>query len=82
MAIIKNWQIVFVFAILSHIQCIVNVEPTWKTSNYVKAASNKVIDYVLTGNGWVPKATIPFPGGAFLAIPNLGYGVSGYEGSY
>lgn len=77
----KNWNILIILGLIYQIGCIVNVAPSWKTSNYIQAASHKVINYVMTGSGTTPKATIPFPNGSFSAIPNLGYGVSGYEGN-
>lgn len=61
--------------------------PTWVTSSYVQANSKRVIDgdatSTKTGTNTTPTptATIPFIT-AFTAIPNLGYGISNYQGSY
>ncbi len=59
---------------------LVQVVPTWVTSNLVKAAQFNVIrkltDYTTT-----PSATMPFSS-AFTAIPNLCYGIVNYEGYY
>jgi hypothetical protein len=61
------------------------VPPTWQTSSYVQAGSFKVVDYVTcscsVGNTSTPTASTSFTT-AFGAPPNLGYGVSGYEGNY
>lgn len=61
------------------------IAPTWITSNYLQAAARKVIDGDLcsckTGNTSTPTATLNF-NFAFPTAPNLGYGCSGYEGSY
>jgi hypothetical protein len=61
----------------------VGVPPTWLTSSYVQADSKKVINGDLcrctTGNTSTPTATMPFTT-AFTNIPNLGYGVSNYQG--
>lgn len=59
---------------------IINVTPTWQASNYLQASSSKIVNYVKTGNSQTPTGTITFPGTAFSVQPNLGYGVSGYEG--
>jgi hypothetical protein len=55
------------------------VAPVWITSTFVQAASNKVINNVLTGNSATPTATMNFAP-AFSAPPNLGYGVTNYQG--
>ena len=55
------------------------VPPTWVTSSLVKAGQANVINNVLTGNKVTPSATMPFSS-AFSALPNLGYGIIGYEG--
>lgn len=59
-----------------------SVAPTWITSTYVQANSNKVINGGPVGSSAspVPSATMNFAT-AFTAAPNLGYGVSGYEGT-
>lgn len=57
--------------------------PTWVTSPYVQADSKKLIDGDVTGNtvgnNTTPTASIPFTT-AFTAVPNLGYGISNYQG--
>ncbi len=59
------------------------VPPTWVTSSYVQANSQRVIDGDIcnckTGNSQTPTATMTFVT-AFGAIPNLGYGISNYQG--
>lgn len=60
---------------------IIQVPPIWITSPYLKAGFNNIIT-VLTGNTATPTATIPFPGGAFTSIPNIGYGASTYNGKF
>lgn len=64
---------------------VVTVAPTWITSNYLQADTKKVIDGDAlgntTGNSSTPNATFTFPN-AFTQIPNLGYGISGYQGTY
>ena len=60
-----------------------SVAPTWVTSSYVQANSQKVINGDLcnctTGNTQTPTATMTFVT-AFTLIPNLGYGISNYQG--
>ena len=64
--------------LLAHVCQAVNMyPPTWVTSRYIKSACYDVIA-VLTGNSSTPTATIPFPGTAFTAIPNIGYGAFMY----
>lgn len=64
---------------------VAQVAPTWITSSYVQAASKKVIDGVAcsckTGNTSTPTATLTFVT-AFSAVPNLGYGITNYQGKY
>lgn len=59
--------------------------PIWLTNSYVIADSKKVINGDLcsctTGNSSTPTATMTFTT-AFSTAPNLGYGVSSYQGSY
>jgi hypothetical protein len=58
------------------------VPPTWITSNYILAASNKVINSQTNNSKTpVPSATMPLTT-AFTAVPNLGYGLSGYQGIF
>ncbi len=60
-----------------------SVAPTWVTSPYVQAKSHRVINGDLcsctTGNTSTPTATMNFAN-AFTLIPNLGYGISNYQG--
>lgn len=60
---------------------LIQVPPTWVTSNYVQAANVAVINNILTGNSVTPTATFVF-GFAFSSVPNLGYGIFGYEGNF
>lgn len=59
------------------------VAPTWVTSPYAQAGSRFLINANATGvkigNASTPTATITFAT-AFLATPNLAYGVDNYEG--
>jgi hypothetical protein len=61
----------------------VSVAPVWITSSYVQAASRRVINGDIcsctTGNSSTPTATMTFTT-AFTIIPNLGYGISNYQG--
>jgi hypothetical protein len=63
---------------------IIQVAPTWVTSSYLQANSKKVINSDITGtttgNTQTPTATIPFVT-AFTVVPNLGYGISNYQGN-
>lgn len=69
----------FLFSVFS----VVTYSPSWVTSQYVQAASKKVIDgdtcSCVTGNSSTPTSTFPFPN-AFPSTPNLGYGMSNYQG--
>jgi hypothetical protein len=60
------------------------VPPTWLTSSYVQANSYKLINGDLcncvTGNSSTPTATMLFAT-AFTIPPNLGYGISNYQGN-
>lgn len=64
-------------------RCVTLVAPTWLTSNYIQADSRKVIDdsitHNITGNTSHPNATLTFAN-AFTVVPNLGYGISNYQG--
>ena len=72
---------------ISFVECVMSVittvNPTWITSNFVQADSRRVIDgdacACKTGNSSTPTATMPFAT-AFPSIPNLGYGMSNYQG--
>lgn len=59
------------------------VAPTWITSSYVQAASKRVIDgdacSCKTNNLTTPTATMTFVT-AFPAVPNLGFGITNYQG--
>lgn len=57
------------------------VPPTWLTSSYVLANSQKIINNVLTGSSASPSATFTFST-AFAVAPNLGYGISNYQSTY
>jgi hypothetical protein len=61
-----------------------SVSPTWLTSSYVQADTNFVIDALQTGIpvglSLTPTATMTFVN-PFMSIPNLGYGICGYEGN-
>ena len=65
------------------ISSLFTVPPTWITSSYVQADSARVINgdacNCTTGNNATPTGTLNFPT-AFTAIPNLGYGISNYQG--
>jgi hypothetical protein len=56
--------------------------PTWLTSPYMQAGSFLLINTTTspTGNNTTPKGTITFPK-SFTSTPNLGYGISRYEGN-
>lgn len=58
--------------------------PTWITSNYIQTGLKKVIDgdacNCKTGNSSTPTATLAFTT-AFTAVPNLGYGITSYQGN-
>lgn len=56
----------------------VGVPPTWLTSSYIQSNSKSIIT-TLTGNSMTPTATLTFAT-AFSSIPNIGYGIAGYEG--
>lgn len=64
--------------------CFVSVDPTWLTSSFLKSGSNKLIDGDARGGTVGPNdrqtANVTFPGTAFTRVPNLGYGISKYEG--
>lgn len=71
-------------AVLQSTTSVIQVAPTWITSSYVQASAKRIIDGdvtgVKTGNTATPTATVPFIT-AFAAVPNLGYGISNYQGS-
>lgn len=56
------------------------VAPTWVTSPFVKADWKKIIS-TKTGNTSTPTGSLTFSAPAFTAIPNLGYGISNYDGT-
>lgn len=64
-------------------QC--QVVPTWITSSFVQAESKKIINGdvtgTATGNSSSPTSTMTFLT-PFPTVPNLGYGISGYQGIY
>lgn len=62
--------------LLSLITC--QVPPTWVTSPYVRAASNKVISS-LTGSSSTPTYTFTFSS-PFSTLPNIAYGINKYIG--
>lgn len=76
-----------VLILISHTQYVLSVltyPPIWLTSNYLQAGSYMIIDSSVsnkaTGNSSTPKGSITF-GSSFSAPPNLGYGISRYEGN-
>lgn len=76
---IQFWTI-FLLSKLTHFVFSINTyTPTWITSNYIQADANRVINNVKTGNSSTPSAMIPFTF-AFAVVPNLGYGISNYQG--
>lgn len=56
------------------------VPPTWVTSAYVKANSNKIIA-TLTGNSSTPTYTFVFSS-PFPTLPNIAYGMDKYIGNF
>lgn len=57
---------------------LIGVSPVWLTSPYVQADTKSIIT-TKTGNSSTPTATLTFPN-AFSNLPNIGYGIDGYEG--
>ena len=59
--------------------------PIWQTSQFVQAASYKIINGDVkgssTGNSSTPNATMPFVS-SFPGVPNLGYGFTNYQGTF
>lgn len=57
--------------------------PNWITSNYIQTGFKKVIDGDLcgckTGRTSTPTSTLTFTT-AFNVLPNLGYGMTSYQG--
>ena len=56
------------------------VEPVWVTSDYFRAGNEAVINS-LTGSSVTPMYTFTFSS-ALPGIPNLGYGIKNYEGTF
>ena len=58
--------------------------PNWLTSNYLQTGFKKVIDGDLcgckTGSTSTPTSTLTFTT-AFTVLPNLGYGMTSYQGN-
>ena len=81
MKLMKLMNLILVYSII-FVRSI-TVVPTWVTSPYVQANSQRVIDGDIcnckTGNSSTPTATMTFVT-AFTLIPNLGYGISNYQG--
>jgi len=73
--IINNMLSYFLF-LLSFVTC--QVPPTWVTSPYVRAASNRVIS-TLTGSASTPAYTFTFSS-PFSTLPNIAYGINKYIG--
>ncbi len=75
-----NWILVY---ILIYFVQSVPVVPNWVTSSYVQADSQKIINGDIcsctTDSSLTPTATMNFAT-AFTLIPNLGYGISNYQG--
>lgn len=60
------------------------VPPTYLTSSYFIAGYQAVIPRTgsKTGEGTRPSHTFTFSNGGFGSVPELGYGVKGYEGNF
>jgi hypothetical protein len=76
---LMNW--ILVFGLIEFVKS-VSVAPTWVTSPYVQANSQRIINGDIcsctTGNSSTPTATMTFVT-AFTVIPNIGYGISNYQ---
>lgn len=59
-------------------QSYLSVEPTWLTSPYFRAGSQKIISSA-TGNSSKPAFVFTFSS-ALSGVPNLAYGVKNYRG--
>jgi len=74
----------FLAFILTPTLSFLSVDPTWLTSTFLKSESWKLIDGDSLGRtvgpSETPTATMTFTGTPFTDIPNLGYGISKYEG--
>jgi hypothetical protein len=79
------FKFVLITVLIEPITSVVVVAPTWITSPYVQADSKRIINGDLcsctTGSTTtpVPTGTLLFTT-AFPSIPNLGYGISNYQG--
>jgi hypothetical protein len=75
-----NW--ILVYTLIYFVRSI-TVAPSWVTSPYVQADSQKIINgdicSCVTDSSSTPIATMNFVN-AFTLIPNLGYGISNYQG--
>ena len=78
----KLINLILVYSLIHFVRS-VSVDPTWVTSSYFQANSQKIIDpsncSCTTGNSSTPTATMNFAT-AFTLIPHLGYGISNYQG--
>jgi hypothetical protein len=80
-----NFFLNIVFLATCLVSSLAQVAPTWITSSYVQAASYKIINGdacgCKTNNASTPTASITFAT-SFPAIPNLGFGISNYQGTF
>jgi hypothetical protein len=84
---IRKNTIIFLYSLISFLFLqeinAVSVAPVWITSSYVQADSRRVINGDIcsctTGNTATPTATMTFTT-AFTVVPNIGYGISNYQG--
>jgi len=80
-----NQICVFFTLFVIQIKSVTVVAPTWITSSYIQAGSKKIINGdttgTTTGNSSTPTGTLTFTT-SFSQIPNLGYGISGYQGNF
>lgn len=74
--------VIFWFVNIIGLTSSASVPPTWITSSYIDANSNRVINNAQTNNSKspTPSATMTF-GISFTTAPNLGYGLSNYQGT-
>lgn len=78
-------KVILICSFIKVISSLLTVPPTWVTSPYVQADHRRVINgdacNSKTGNNTTPTGTLAFPT-AFASIPNLGYGISNYQGNF
>lgn len=72
--------LVFPSLLVVFVECFVQYQPTWLTSNYIRAG-NQNLFITLTGSGVLNTYIFTFSS-SLSGIPLLGYGIKSYQGTH